>query len=97
MGQVNGGHHVHVDQIDLRIEITFREWSGQADAGINRDCVERAPAGSNPVIKRLDTFVPGEVGLETLDVSSLLESRCAASVMPGSSATARTSKPCSAN
>jgi hypothetical protein len=68
LGQVYRRRHVQVDQREVVGErVVAAEIAVHADAGVDRDRVERPADGVDPVTEPLDAVVAAEVDLDRLD------------------------------
>src|SRR4051812_42718167 len=80
LGEVDGRAHVEVDDPQLvRGARAVGELAAGADAGVERDRVDRAAGGLDAALELLDPGLRGEVDLNRLDVrAEALELACGA-------------------
>src|SRR4051812_25943473 len=65
-------NHIELNQIEFRLEVgAAREVAANTHSGVDRDGVEGASNGSDPVIKTLDAVVGGKIALEALDLGTV--------------------------
>jgi hypothetical protein len=73
LGELHGGAHIEIDQPELVGEVGVgREGAAGADAGIQRDRVDRAAVRVDASVELVQAIVGSQVGSHSLDAHALV-------------------------